>query len=435
MGLERLLGEHKAEIVCRWRARVGRKLGGGAVDGGALDDGAARLLDAVAARLAGDEPVAAPDAGTYGAERLRLGFDASELVRETGALHCAVLAVAAEHGEVLDADEALLLARSFYVTLATAIGEHARRRDAEVEREVVEQLRGLAGALDGSARDETLARLHEWSLSQGAWPVAGAARRARFSLAAVLAEAVGALRDVAAERAVPVLVDLATPIDVDGDRDLLRRAIVRVVRCAIAATRSGGSVVVRAQMLSGGRVRIDVRDECGGRGKAPAGHFVRPALALGGARAAVDWSIVRRAIAANDGTVHARKLPGVGCLVTIDVPGRGEVDPCCDGAGDGEGGGDAPARRPAAQPSSRGVALRDRAAAAAEQLRRCVDARLLDEAPPRLRSELVALAGALAVRAHDERIVARAESALVALYRNVTARTTSSCVSTLSKRT
>jgi hypothetical protein len=51
---------------------------------------------------------------------------------------------------------------------------------------------------------------------------------------------------------------------------------------------------------------------------------------LAAPRSAADWAIVRGAVAANSGTVHARRLPGVGCLVTIDVPGRGDEAPCCE---------------------------------------------------------------------------------------------------------
>ncbi|HEX6834937.1 MAG TPA: ATP-binding protein, partial [Polyangia bacterium] len=172
---------------------------------------------------------------------------------------------------------------------------------------------------------------HAWAASRTAWPAGDGAGDERFSLAGVLADAVADVRQLAAERGVPVLVDLATPIEVSGARDLLRRALARVLRSAVAATRAGGSVVARAQILSGGRARIDIRDECGGGGVIPAGHCARPSTALAAPRAAsADWAIVRGAVAANHGTVHARTLPGVGCLVTIDVPGRGDEAPCCE---------------------------------------------------------------------------------------------------------
>ena len=146
----------------------------------------------------------------------------------------------------------------------------------------------------------------------------------------MLADAVADVRALANERGVTVAVDLATPIEVWGARDLLRRAIARVLRSAVGATGAGGSVVARAQILSGGRARIDIKDECGGGGVVPAGHCLRPATPLMPPRAAADWSIVRGAVAANRGTVHARHLPGVGCVVTIDLPGRGDEAPCCE---------------------------------------------------------------------------------------------------------
>ena len=334
MAIARLLVEHKQEILTRWRLRVGKKLAGGALDRQALEEGWSRFLDELARQCArgehGDEHLAPPDGSAHGAQRLRLGFDASEIVRETGLLHGTLVEIADEHGCAVDAAEQRLLLRCFYAVLATAIGEHGRRRDADVERETVEQLGRLAGDHDGSARGTALRELHAWAESRSVFSAASSAGRERFSLASVLADAVADVRDVAGERGVPVLVDLATPIEVQGERDLLRRAIVRVLRSAVAATPSGGSVVARAQMLSGGRARIDIQDECGGGGLVPAGHCIRPALALAPQRSAADWSIVRGAVAANRGTVHARKLPGVGCLVTIDLPGQGDEEPCCD---------------------------------------------------------------------------------------------------------
>jgi hypothetical protein len=438
MGIGRLLVGHKHEILARWRTRVGKKLGGGTVDRATLEDGWGAFLDTIAQRLEragqGDEHVETIDGSAHGAQRLCLGFDATEIVRETGLLHVAIVEIAGERGCVWDAGEQRLLVRCFYAALATAVGEHTRRRDAEVERETVDQLGRLAGRLDGgNPRGATLRQLHALAESRAAWPPVASVGE-RFTLAAVLAGAVADVADAARERGVTVLFDLATPIEIDGARDLLRRAIVRVLGSAIGATRRGGSVIVRAQILSGGRVRIDIQDECGrGATVAPPGHFSRPTLALAPQRAAADWSIVRRAIAANRGTVHTRRLPGLGCLVTIDVPGRGEEEPCCDGD-DADDADDAATAAAVTPPPA--VGLRERAVAVADQLRRVVDGGVLDEAPPPLRACVMSSVAELATRAGvDEVAIARAERALVELYRNVTARTTSSCVSTLSKRT
>jgi len=270
-----MLIQHKRAILARWRLRVGKKLAGGTVDRDALEDGWSLFLDELA-RLClrgGDAP---PAGSAHGAQRQRLGFDASELVRETGILHATILEIAGEVGAPPDDDEQQLLVRCFYSALATAVAEHGRQRDSAA----------------------ALAPGHE-----------------RFSLAAVLADAVAEVRDAAAARELAVLVDLATPIEVEGARDLLRRAIRRVLEGAVAASPRGGRVIARAQILSGGRARIDIQDERGGGGVVP-----------------VDgW--MRGAIGANGGTVHARALPGAGCLVTIDVPGHGDEEPCCEATG------------------------------------------------------------------------------------------------------
>ncbi len=318
VSLGRLLIDQKPEILERWRRRVGRKLAGGALDRGALEHGWGLFLDDLARSLEGRDGAAelqAIDGSAHGAQRLRLGFDASELVRETGMLHAVVLEIAAEHGCACDADEQLLIARCFYAALATAVGEHGRRRDAAVEHETVAELGRLAGDCGGSDVGAAFGRLHAWAASR----TTVAAGHDHFSLAAVLADAVAEVRAAAAARAVTVLVDLATPIEVEGVRDLLRRGLVRLLADAVTATRPGGSVTARAQILLGGRARIDIQDQCGG-----AGH--------GGN----DWSIVRGTVAANGGSVHARQLAGVGCVVTIDLPGSGDAEPCCEASATGK---------------------------------------------------------------------------------------------------
>ncbi|HEY2744004.1 MAG TPA: hypothetical protein VGL86_05260, partial [Polyangia bacterium] len=263
MSLSRLLIARKQEILDRWRTRVGKKLAGGAFDRGALEDDWSAFLDDLARLLDrhdGDIEQHAADGSAHGAQRLGLGFDASELVRETGMLHAVVLQTAAEHGCACDAEQQLLLVRYFYATLATAVGEHNRRRDAAVERETVAELGRLAGDCGGSDFPAAFGRLHAWAASR----TAVAAGHERFSLASVLADAVAEVRPVAIARAVTVLVDLATPIEVEGARDLLRRGVVRVLAEAVGATPAGGSVIARAQILLGGRARIDIQDQCGG---------------------------------------------------------------------------------------------------------------------------------------------------------------------------
>ena len=81
--------------------------------------------------------------------------------------------------------------------------------------------------------------------------------------------------------------------------------------------------VATLDQISGGRLTLHVIT--GGA------HAARPRLALAGVGGGDDWSIVRGTVAANGGTVHRRRLPGVGCVVTIDLPGHGDDEPCCDG--------------------------------------------------------------------------------------------------------
>src|SRR5690242_1577071 len=79
MALAELITRHKQAILEHWRLHVAKKLAGHAVDRAALEDGWSAFLDALAELAArGDDTGAPLDGSAHGAQRLRLGFDASE---------------------------------------------------------------------------------------------------------------------------------------------------------------------------------------------------------------------------------------------------------------------------------------------------------------------------------------------------------------------
>jgi signal transduction histidine kinase len=79
---------------------------------------------------------------------------------------------------------------------------------------------------------------------------------------------------------------------------------------------------MRARTNGQGRLLIEVEDECGGNA-ASAGDLFQSF----GERHGVDQtglglglSIARRAVRAQGGDIHLRKIAGKGCMFTIDVP-------------------------------------------------------------------------------------------------------------------
>ena len=70
------------------------------------------------------------------------------------------------------------------------------------------------------------------------------------------------------------------------------------------------------------RVRIEVRDECGGLASGSINELFRPFEQRNADRTGVGLGLAfsRWGAEANDGRIHARSLPGEGCVFTVDLP-------------------------------------------------------------------------------------------------------------------
>ena len=89
MSLADLLATQRDEVMRRWRVRISKKLGVGSLERTELEDDLPRfvdeLVDVLRAESSGyGEAPETPSAIDHGADRLRLGFDVSEIVREYG---------------------------------------------------------------------------------------------------------------------------------------------------------------------------------------------------------------------------------------------------------------------------------------------------------------------------------------------------------------
>jgi two-component system OmpR family sensor kinase len=120
-------------------------------------------------------------------------------------------------------------------------------------------------------------------------------------------------------------IDASLPLLVDGDRELLGRALENVVRNAIRHSNANAEVWIRATTDDSTRsVRVTVRDR--GPGVDPSeleaifAPFVRRAAADGPDGYGLGLAIARRVIDAHGGRVFASNHPDGGLLVTIELP-------------------------------------------------------------------------------------------------------------------
>ena len=117
----------------------------------------------------------------------------------------------------------------------------------------------------------------------------------------------------------------AEPCTVQGDRDLLRRAVENVTRNALRYTAEGTTVDLSVRR-EGGEAVVHVRDRGAGVPDAELPNLFRPFYRVAGARdrntggVGLGLAITERAVARHGGTVRARNVPDGGLEVEIRLP-------------------------------------------------------------------------------------------------------------------
>ena len=123
-------------------------------------------------------------------------------------------------------------------------------------------------------------------------------------------------------RGVTLTIPAVEPgVDVWVDRQLLAAAIANLLQNAFKFTRPRGHVSLRVSSTED-RVLLDVEDECGGLPPGKAADLFRPFDQRSSDRKGLGLglSISRKIVEANGGEIRMRDLPGIGCVMTIDLP-------------------------------------------------------------------------------------------------------------------
>jgi hypothetical protein len=349
MSLHALLSDKRQELLDRWAAAA-KVSAPTAVSTVELVDRMPFFVDELRAALhPGVAPL--PDGGSvsaeeHGMQRLRLGFDVGEVVREYGLLHEAVLDLAAESDLALAAAEVKALATAINKGTRDAVTQYTWQRDGELQRQAAEHLgfvahelrNPLAGAIMAhaivrrrqetpSAATETLGRaltrlssMIDNALSH-AWLKVGAPLRGEnVELRALLADIEGDVAAEAEENAITLAVS-AEPLVLHADPRLLSSAVSNLVRNALKFSKRGSTVSVRGWQRDA-RVIIEVEDECGGLPPGKSEELFSPFVQKGGDRSGfgLGLAIALQAAESHNGTVKVRNVPGHGCVFAIDLP-------------------------------------------------------------------------------------------------------------------
>ena len=292
-------------------------------------------------------------AAAHGKALLELGYSVNQVVHDYGDLCQAITDLAFERDAPFTINEFRTLNRCLDNAIADAVTEFSAQRDAVITQQhglhkneqfgfLMHELRNALGtatlaveAIDlgnltsagatGAVLKRShaaMARLISRSLSEVKIKNAEPGQRELVSLAKLIADAQsGALLD-ATMRGCKLIVTWVDPLSgIDGNYDLLLAALMNLLHNAFKFTHPHTEVTLSAYAL-GGRVLIDVKDNCGGLPLGNAEKLFTPfsqrsedktGLGLG-------LSIARKSVEADGGILSVRNLPGTGCTFTIDLP-------------------------------------------------------------------------------------------------------------------
>lgn len=289
----------------------------------------------------------------HGRELLANGYSIEEVVHDYGDLCQAITDLAFEREVPVSTDEFRTLNRCLDNAIAVAVTEFSYQRDcsvADVQAQDFNQklgyfaheLRnlvttatlsvhilksgnvGLSGAT-GQVLDRSLqglCKLIDRSLAEVRINSGAIIETRPFSLSGFVAELkLTASLEAAERKCIFVVAKVDTRLALMGDRDLLLAAAGNLLQNAFKFTQPRSEVTLNAYS-AGGRILIDVEDNCGGLHPGAVDSMFQPYVQLDANRSGVGLglSIAKQSVEANGGLLSVRDVPGTGCVFTIDLP-------------------------------------------------------------------------------------------------------------------
>jgi signal transduction histidine kinase len=352
--LTELLASRRARILERWTERIQWEHAPPGLTRGELWDHLPNILDELVAALpiakgqlaVSPLPQESPASASHGTQRLRVGFDIEEVVREYGILTDILLDELAATRQILDTDEWRLAMQCISTALAEAVASYARRRDEELHRQtarhvafIAHELRNplstvgsavaalrfaptdehLYGVLDRNLR--RLGELVDEVLTADRLASSVDLHREPLNLAALLRQAIEDARAAGESRKVKIALEAAPSLQIEADRRLLVSTIGNLLSNAVKFSQAGATVRVRARQ-EGSAMTVEVQDECGGLPTSNTEELFEPFVQRGDDRGGfgLGLAIVRQAMSAHGGRVSVRNRPGQGCTFVIALP-------------------------------------------------------------------------------------------------------------------
>ncbi|MBK7861455.1 MAG: HAMP domain-containing histidine kinase [Archangiaceae bacterium] len=352
--LEEFIRDHRAELIRRAREKVAVRRAPIATEA-ELSDGIPLFLEQLVTTLklsSTDHPFPVQEIGDgaarHGRRLLGLGFTVAQVVHDYGDLCQAITELANDKGADISAGEFRTFNAALDNAIASAVTEYSRWRDdsathLEAERlgvlshELRNQLStitlcfgmlrqgkvGISGStgavIERSLR--SMSRLIDRSLAEVRLD-AGIATNVQVWVAELIEDIeVWALTEARARGLALAIAPVPAAAFVKGDRQLLSAALQNLLQNAFKFTRPGGTVRLTTG-VSEGRVLVAVQDECGGLPAGAVGSLLDPFTqkSIDRSGLGLGLTIVTKTLAAMEGSLRVKDLPGKGCIFTIDLP-------------------------------------------------------------------------------------------------------------------
>lgn len=292
-------------------------------------------------------------AAAHGKQLLKLGYSVDQVVHDYGDLCQAITDLAVERDAPFTIDEFRTLNRCLDNAIADAATEFSVQRDSTIADQqnsdfnqrvgfLMHELRNALGTANlavnalevgnltvvgatGAVLKRSLAALGtliEQSLAEVRIKAGVPVQHERFSLAAFINEARSAADLDAKARGIALIVsDVDPQLKVNANRGLLLAALGNLLNNAFKFTHPHTEVTLSAY-ASGDRIKIDVKDNCGGLPPGDAEKMFSPFTQRSADRTGLGLglSIARQSIEADGGILNVRNMPGAGCVFTISLP-------------------------------------------------------------------------------------------------------------------
>ena len=353
--LEQLLTTYRQEIIARVRAKAAARPVP-ELSNGTLDQGIPIFLEQLSDILRHTSSASETTNGQLtnvaatrrGGHLFRMGFNVSQVVHGYGDVCQAVTELAIDRAVPIATDDFRIFNRCLDEAIASAVTEYEHQLEQGMSREGTERLgvfahelrnslsaallslsilkRGVVGleSSTGAVLQRSLLRLRDLidrSLS-GVRLESKNLHLKRLSVSEAIEEVAIAAAVDASIRGISLRVPpIDAGLEVNADRHLLVGAIQNILQNALKFTPRNGHVSLLVRELEG-RVLVAVEDECGGL---PPGKveklfdsFQQSGLDRSGL--GLGLGISRASVAAMDGTLEVRDLPGKGCVFTLVLP-------------------------------------------------------------------------------------------------------------------